>query len=578
LCGWGEYFGLEDADDESGGERKMNINTVVTTVGDLLNDQMRYKVPIFQRSFAWEKTEVAEFTEDLFNMCGYHKRETDYFLGSMVFTPHEDDRKTKILDGQQRFATFLLFLAALRDVLLESGGKEETKVRIDELNRMIFRRDPITLMENVKLELNREDKVFFEEIVMHGVVPEPKYVSHKRLRGAYNSLKSAIACKLDKKKEKFIQMLLDAFLRKFKIIKIEVDSDINAHIIFETLNDRGLDLSVGDLVKNYIFALGSDRGRDLGLLVERWQELVDQVGDHNVTTFLRHFWISRYELVRKDGLYKALKDKVKVQNVKSVLGELSREAAVYANLITPTHEFWGDPELESQLEELNVLKVQQVYVLLLGLHNKMGSDKRAFRRMVKVLTNFSFRYSTICGLNPNELERVYSRLSLDVRKKAVSKEEVIKELRRRAPSKTTFLEAFRDFETKSSKLARHILTAISDYLLKRAGQEERETRAKRINLEHIIPKKLNKKWREFFQDRNVDAEKVIHKIGNMTILLEEYNRAIANKFFDKKREMYKKSTLPINQELKKYQEFGKAQVDERQTKFGKIAEALWSVK
>jgi RNA-splicing ligase RtcB len=63
----------------------------------------------------------------------------------------------------------------------------------------------------------------------------------------------------------------------------------------------------------------------------------------------------------------------------------------------------------------------------------------------------------------------------------------------------------------------------------------------------------------------------------MTILLEEYNRKIANRFFDKKKEMYKKSELPLNKRLKDYGEFGSDEVEERQQEMAKAAEILWKV-
>jgi hypothetical protein len=43
-----------------------------------------------------------------------------------------------------------------------------------------------------------------------------------------------------------------------KIVRLNVQSDVNAYTVFETLNDRGLDLSVLDLAKNHLFGRASD--------------------------------------------------------------------------------------------------------------------------------------------------------------------------------------------------------------------------------------------------------------------------------------------------------------------------------
>ncbi|MFH8107877.1 MAG: DUF262 domain-containing protein, partial [Candidatus Aenigmatarchaeota archaeon] len=88
------------------------MGTVATAVRieELLRSRIIYSVPLFQRSYAWGDKEINDFLEDLRNI--YENREEEYFFGSMVFAPHEDRGKIKILDGQQRLATILLFLAA----------------------------------------------------------------------------------------------------------------------------------------------------------------------------------------------------------------------------------------------------------------------------------------------------------------------------------------------------------------------------------------------------------------------------------------------------------------------------------
>lgn len=556
----------------------MNINTNVVTVGDLLKDGRVYAVPIFQRSYSWKKGELTDFWNDLVGLCENSRETRDYFIGSMVFTPHDEKSKVQILDGQQRFATFLLFLAALKNVL-ETTQIKGSQDWVDEFDRIIFKRDTVTLLQNSKLELNREDKIFFDDIVIQGVLQAPKYESHKLITEAYNYLKTQITDGISKRKEKFVETILNALLNRFRMIKIEVDSDINAHTIFETLNDRGLDLSVADLVKNYVFSLASSSRHDLEDIIQIWKEMVDQIGDHNVTTFLRHYWISSVEQVRKDDLYKALKSHINTINVKQVMQQLSQEAIVYANLINPTHEFWGDSEIETTIESLRILKAQQVYILMLALHCKFGTRPTVFKKLLEVLTSFTFRYNTICGLDPKELESLYSKLAILVRKaKIVNKNQVVKHLREPCPSKNSFLSSFDEFETKNSKLARYILVSINDYLLSKNGKREEQTRRdSTVNLEHVIPKKPDAEWQRFFKANNVDYEKLIYKIGNMTILLEEYNRGLANKFINKKLQMYKKSTLPINNYLKKCRSFGPTQVSKRQKDFGKIAESLWSI-
>ncbi|MHA1420433.1 MAG: DUF262 domain-containing protein, partial [Candidatus Heimdallarchaeaceae archaeon] len=105
----------------------MQFSTTSIKIGQLLIDGRSYYVPVFQRSFAWEKEQVSEFWDDLMDIHLNRKGEGNYFLGSMVFTVNDNDSYVKILDGQQRFGTFLLFLSALRDELKRSNLPNTSK-------------------------------------------------------------------------------------------------------------------------------------------------------------------------------------------------------------------------------------------------------------------------------------------------------------------------------------------------------------------------------------------------------------------------------------------------------------------
>ena len=76
---------------------------------DILKDGKFYIVPPFQRNYSWEMEQITDFWTDLMAL---YDTDDEYFIGSMVVTP-QDKTKIKILDGQQRLATVLLFLAAL---------------------------------------------------------------------------------------------------------------------------------------------------------------------------------------------------------------------------------------------------------------------------------------------------------------------------------------------------------------------------------------------------------------------------------------------------------------------------------
>lgn len=550
----------------------MVLNAFALKIDDVLKGRTIFSVPLFQRSYAWDSREINDLWQDLIDT--YEGDIKEYFLGSMVFTPHEQNGKEKILDGQQRLATILLFLAALRDVL-KANPKAESQTRAAAINELIYSTDPVHLQKRIKIELNRQDKAFFEDAVIHGLFSNVAYESHKLIKQAYETFKYNITQKIAVD-ENFAAGILDVILSKFIIIRIEADNDLNAHLIFETLNDRGLELSIADLLKNYVFSISGASLEDIDV---KWKEMVDNVGDHNVSRFLRHFWCSSKELVRKEDLYKKIKSVIKsAEDAKKFTQQLSEEGFIYFNLLNPTHEFWTDEECESLLSNLNVLRVEQVFIILLALYKRFYKEnKEGFKEIVKSLVNFTFRYGTICNLNPNEMERLYSDLAVEIRKKGIEVEELKNRLRKLSPDDKTFTKAFSEKEFRNSRLAKYILVCLNNYMLKTRGEKEKITNVSRVNLEHIIPLRPDKEWEKFLKERNVRTDEWKYKLGNMTILLKEYNRKVANRFFIAKRKMYQKSTLPTNDELKVYEEFGPKQIEERQQRMAEVAKEIWKI-
>src|SRR5699024_5915129 len=107
--------------------------------------------------------------------------------------------------------------------------------------------------------------------------------------------------------------LVELLTKNFLMISISVNSDTDAYIIFETLNDRGMDLSTADLLKNHLF---SKVNKDEVSSVQRsWTELTNTLNQDNITSFLRHYWLAKYERVTDKKLYEKIKRHIQKRNV-----------------------------------------------------------------------------------------------------------------------------------------------------------------------------------------------------------------------------------------------------------------------
>ena len=227
-------------------------------IGHAISDN-KFKIPLYQRSYAWEEKHVKELLQDLGDAI--REGQNQYFLGSVVLSK-EDANALEIIDGQQRITTLTIFLAAIRDYFEVKEDSERAKI-IEE--QYLFKKDSRTLDILPRVTLNNIDHAFFVDNVLENAAErqgiEPTKESHQKILMAKEEAKSQVEAiaKVGSKDTDSLLDWVDYIDKKTKVIWFEVPNQANAYMIFETLNDRGLDLSTIDLLKNYLFSLSDDR-------------------------------------------------------------------------------------------------------------------------------------------------------------------------------------------------------------------------------------------------------------------------------------------------------------------------------
>lgn len=87
------------------------------SLGELLERSNRFRVPLYQRSYAWGEQQIDQLLEDLYlafkkNTDGTIKKEPHYYLGTLVVMQREDG-VLEVVDGQQRLTTLTLLFRHL---------------------------------------------------------------------------------------------------------------------------------------------------------------------------------------------------------------------------------------------------------------------------------------------------------------------------------------------------------------------------------------------------------------------------------------------------------------------------------
>ena len=549
---------------------KRKVTAEAKTVGEVLRRPVFYRVPTNQRDYAWTQEEVDILWQDVTDALAEDRDE--YFLGAIVLSlDPEDASEYAIVDGQQRLATLSMIFAAIR---IAWGTKEQAQEVFDTY---LGTKDRKTRETTPKLTLNATNAPIFQQVVLDQkelsatqFKTEPK--SNQLLVKAFARLKGL----LDEwvKKQSSIDdalVALEHFIdRSANIIVIEVGDESDAFIIFETLNDRGLELAVADLVKNYLFSLAGKR--NIEAFKKLWTETTQIVGGENLTAFLRHYWISEYKLLRERDLYRNLRIAIKGETTaRNFLTRLRSLAEFYAALLSPDHAFWGGiANTPRFIRALRLLRAAQFRPLALAVMD--GGKPDEITSMLRIVLDVTFRYY-VTGKGTNDLERGYSDAAIATRRSGKrNAKAVFSLLKGLYIADKEFADAFARASFSRSDTARYVLGELNHALESDAAAGVSDD----VSLEHILPRNPSSAWKALPPQDELPY--YVDLIGNLTLLEKGANRGLGNKDFKTKQTTaYSKSKLAINSSLSGLKKWTAKEIDDRCDALAKTATKIWKV-
>ncbi|MDD5063908.1 MAG: DUF262 domain-containing HNH endonuclease family protein [Phycisphaerae bacterium] len=551
------------------------------TIGSLLGNNERRSVvlPRFQRGFSWENSQIATFWDDLLVFKGLFDADrvsATYFLGPIVL--QEEDQTITLLDGQQRLATATILLSCLRDIarqLDDSSNHTGADLARDIQREFVEKED--TLPVQYSLNLGELDETFFMQTVKldSPINLTPTLRSHHLIQSAYKFLYDKVAYLVkDKPLIESIQILKglrDCLTKGMNMVAIVVQSEEDAYSIFETLNDRGLRLSVPDLLLNLLMQKAGNQGnRDR--VRERWNYMLQQMGRRDISRFLRHMWLSMYGDLKARGLFAEMKNHLISQGIESLsFAEMcAQECDNYISILDIDNDIPKDAResVEGLVKNLNA--TSSFPLLLAGLACLNDND---FVKLSESIIALFIRHSVLSNLNPSDLETALYAAARELRGKKSTKERSAKclsaakdILARINPQDATVQENAKDVEL-NRKQAIWLMTNLA----KAMQSETKEIGFDRVNLEHIFPLNAGGDW-----PNRKNLAPFAWKIGNLTILGTKLNNDAKNKgFAEKCRNYYSVSEVTITSELTKYSQWTEGEIIARGEELVKKMTQIW---
>jgi uncharacterized protein with ParB-like and HNH nuclease domain len=546
-----------------------------------------YEIPEYQRDYSWQKSEqIQKFWEDL----QYVKEEgiDDYFFGPVLLS--DDNGNTgelhyKVIDGQQRIATVIIFLAAVRDQLTILNDKDSG------VYKTFFVASLPNKQETIRLVMNKSDDHYFRSIVLTTDSPQDKIKnldkvqspknlreSNQLLRDCYIYFEEAITEYVNEHfpsdKAAGVKELGNIVLDNFSVLKIRVTTIPDAYRVFTSINAKGLDLATADLIKVHLYSEAESYIDDVRLAWENMLEILDK---DNVSEYIRRQWLSTHGYVPQGALF----DKISkaTNNPRKALDyalDLQKEVSIYKAIINPTSDeskeyLFSNMEIIYCLDALVTLGSDVTTpVLLSGLKHMSKGD---FKELSYLCLNLFFRYKTICNLHAGPLQRLMPKVAVKIRQtQKIVISELKKEFGELSPKDGDFKNSFSTANIKKPNVAKYVLTQLNQYMISRAGTVDIKP-IPDITLEHIVPQNEKAPAWSYLRQRH---EEIVHRLGNLTLLEKKVNRdATDGPFENKQKNIYSKSSLQLNKDLMKYSQWDRDEVFSRQIEFADLAVQIW---
>lgn len=522
--------------------------------------------------------------------------DNDYFLGLIVLVDTEDgtSKRFEILDGQQRLATTTMIYAAIRQWLRDSGqDTEAAKIQ----NDFIGISEIGEAQDEPRIILNVNNRELFQEVIVNPCadkILEAKLSGEGRHTSTRKLLEAAIFCRKfindlaekngnEKKTQADVLFRLAKYLRdKVQVNCLDVSAPENAYTIFESLNDRGIDLSVLDLLKNHLLR---EAGDNESTILNNWTKMISTIGDRKGDDFLKAFWTSRYGRIQRGRLFKELKNKyVSKAQILALSKDLANVAEIYGNLEVSDSDLWKQysPATQEHVKALSMLGAKQTHPILLAAIEKLKPDE--IEKLLKYLVLMILRYQLIGRGRTGKLEIQSASIAEGIySEKLKSARAVWDQLRGILPTDVEFREDFsRYVETKPAR-ARWILREleIQKWMKLNPGKSVQNvpiSDSDLVNLEHILPKNPNQDWKDLLASDNDIVADCLNRLGNLCLLDKSSNKKEATSAFSKKMDIYRESDFHITKEVaQKYAEWNRTAIEERQQELALLASERWNV-
>ena len=513
----------------------MNFVPECVKIKKLLNEGT-FNIPDYQRSYQWSDEQLDKLWDDMYTEFEANEN-NEFFLGSIVMAQTKnDDSKLQIIDGQQRLTTLTILCNVIRKKFCKFlVYKEDDDITKEDIDNFIFYR---VSSENTRIRYDGQDKYMTD---YRNVMAQENWKKYsKNLLNAdmndpkpnYENTAAFFEDKFNSLSENCYKFIKYIFTR-VNVITIKCDSENSAIKLFQVINDRGLDLTNGDLIKARIYSELDDTQKKN--FRSNWDIVINNNKKYNIALddFLTALVYCHTEKKPIEDLTTTF-DKEIVSKIgdKTVLIDMFKN---YGDDLIEAFE--SDNKYVNSIRNLMTVTWKIYgYALIVCMWMKYKNNNEELNDLLKSIRNFlylsymaDYSISTIQQTCFNFIKYV-KKNKIDEAKNELKNKMDEKEIVKRAKELSLNRLSYGDKELKPLMLSMeyetgHTYIPLSDD----------------IQADHILPeeweKAKNNEWSHIEKEKEV-VNNVINKLGNIAMLEWDKNNKQKNRGFEIKKHFY----------------------------------------
>ncbi|MEO9332437.1 DUF262 domain-containing protein [Pseudomonas guguanensis] len=491
-----------------------------------------FEVPYNQREYRWGKEQFEKLWDDLQvtiieDLNLQNRRQLGHFLGAIVVIGEEqshDQARWEIIDGQQRLTTISILSSCLMSYISLIKDNRTHRRLQHVLEDCIFSPNANYAP---RIKLNREDDFYKNSLIKNEKREEKEdYWSHtydkksevqKNIKSAfdffYARIDEYINSSSEQEKEDKITNLVDILTMHFYVLVVRTENLWMAYRLFETLNERGLDLSQADLIKNMLLQHAKEDGtKALENVQGLWDAFIDNYEDQpsnklDLPQLIQFSYSYRHGKVKKEKIFDEVSNQLRRGNTQAqgFASEFHKDSLNWRAFLLEELPNWH--EIQSyQWAITGPLWKSHCAPFIFAAVDAYASETENLRLCLKLTENYLFRQGLIAKDSVSSLQEFFTEAASMLRSGV--KLDSISELFQKRSSDELFKDNFKKASINNTKQGIYITSKIEELISNQETQDKQT-----LSLEYILPKKPSFAWGGI--EKKEEFSSYVLRLGNL---------------------------------------------------------------